>query len=308
MIVPTPARWKNGTALIGLNRTKTSLSRVRNGAIVLIAVFVVAVLGFRFWGDYDWIGAIWMVVITISTVGYGEQSSASPAMQLFTVSVILVGMSASVYTMGGLLQLMLEGELERAIGRRRMEQELRKLEDHIIVCGFGRMGQKLAAELREQEGQLVVLESDPATQQTINELGLMSVCGDATEEEALLAAGVQRARTLVTALPSDADNVFITLTARNLNGGLQIISRAERQSTEKKLRQAGANRVVMPTLVGARQMARMITHPTTADLMELVAQSGYKDFELGEIEIGSLSPLVGRTVEETEATRKHGLL
>ncbi len=287
---------------------KTPLYRIRNGAIVLGVVLIVATCGFRFLGGYDWIGAIWMVVITISTVGHGEQSTQTPAMQLFTVLVIVVGMSASVYTIGGLIQIMLEGELERIIGTRRMNQELSKQADHIIVCGFGRMGQMLADEIQHYHRPFVVVERDPKLQVDATNRGFMMYVGDATEEDVLLAVGIERARCLVSALPSDAENVFITLTAHNLNPKLQIISRAEQKNTEKKLRQAGASRVVMPTVVGARQMARMITHPATADLMELVSQSGFEDLELDEIDISSAAGLVGVTVSETEAWRKHRLL
>jgi voltage-gated potassium channel len=287
---------------------KTPLQRIRNGAIVLGVVLVTATCGFRFFGGYDWIGAIWMVIVTISTVGHGEQSMQSPAMQIFTVFVIVLGMSASVYTVGGLIQIMLEGELERIIGTRRMNQELSKQSGHIIVCGFGRMGQLLSDELQHYRRPLVVVEKDTSLQADASNRGFMMFIGDATEEDVLTAVGIKRAQCLVSALPSDAENVFITLTARNLNPKLQIISRAEQQSTEKKLRQAGASRVVMPTVVGARQMARMITHPATADLMELVSQSGFEDLELDEILISEASGLSGVKVSETEAWRKHKLL
>ncbi len=287
---------------------RTPLYRIRNGAIVLGVVLVLATCGFRFLGGYDWIGAVWMVVITISTVGHGEHSTQTPGMQIFTVIVILLGMSASVYTIGGLIQMMLEGELERIIGRRRMNQELSRLTGHIIVCGFGRMGQHLADELQHHHRAIVVVEINPSSQMEASERGFMIYVGDATEEETLLSVGIERARCLVTSLPTDAENVFITLTARNLNPSLQIISRAEQKSTEKKLRQAGANRVVMPTLVGAKQMARMITHPTTADLMDLVTTTGFEDLELDEFEITPSCGLAGLPISETEAWRKHRLL
>jgi voltage-gated potassium channel len=287
---------------------KTPLHRIRNGAFVLGFVFVIATCVFRFFGGYDWIGAVWMVVVTISTVGHGEHSTQSQAMQGFTVLVILLGMSASVYTIGGLIQLMLEGEFERIIGTRRMTQEIAKLSGHIVVCGFGRMGQDLAGELQRRHQTIVVVESNPALQSVSTDQGFIVYTGDATNEDVLMAVGVDRAKSLVSALPSDAENVFITLTARNLNPDMQIISRAELQSTEKKLQQAGANSVVMPTVVGARQMARMITHPATADLMELVSQSKFEDLELDEIKITSASGLAGVTVAQTTAWRKHNLL
>ena len=286
---------------------KSPLQRVKEGAIFLSSVFLVAVCGYRFLGGYDWVDAIWMVVVTISTVGYAEQSTLPPRLQIFTVFVILLGMSAAVYTFGGFFQLMLEGELDRVIGRRRMTKELEQLSDHIIICGYGRMGQNVAAELRLQKRFVVVEEDTDIAEEAIAK-GVVTICGDATEESVLLAAGIDRATALVATLPSDAESVFITLTARNLNQTLAIIARAEHASSENKLRQAGANYVVMPTVVSSRQISRMITRPTTAELMDLVTQSDFEDLELDEVAIASDCKLSGMTINQTHAHRDHNVL
>ncbi len=287
---------------------RSPLHRIRLGACVLVSVFALAVIGYRVIGGYDWVDAIWMVVITISSVGYSERSSFGPTLQIYTIFVILFGMTAAVYTFGGLMQVMIEGELERVIGKRRMTRDLDKLSNHIIICGFGRMGQNLVNDLRSAAQQVVAIDSDPIAVDEAIAAGVLCVHGDATEESLLESVHIRRATTLVTTLPSDAESVFITLTARNLNPSLQIIARAEHQSTEKKLRQAGANKVVMPTIVGARQMVRMITRPTTTDLMELVSESGVADLELDEFLIHEDGALVGVSVGETEAHRRHKLL
>ncbi len=287
---------------------RSPLQRIRLGACVLTLVFALAVAGYRVIGDYDWVEAVWMVVITISTVGYGEHSGFTPALQIFTIFVILFGMTAAMYTFGGLFQMMLEGELERVIGRRRMTRELEHLNNHVIICGFGRMGRNLIGDLRKHSRQLVTIDNDPLVAEDANAEAVLCVQGDATQESLLELVNIQQASALVTTLPSDADNVFITLTARNLNPSLQIIARAEQISTEKKLKQAGANKIVMPTIVGARQMVRMITRPSTADLMELVSESNVADLELDEMVISQQSRLVGVTVRETEAHRRHKLL
>lgn len=287
---------------------KSPLQRIRIGAIVLACVVVAAVFGYRFIAGYDWIGAIWMVVITISTVGHSETSGLSPGIQIFTVFVILFGMTASVYTFGGLVQLMLEGELERVIGRRKMTRDLQQLSNHIIVCGYGRMGQHLVEDLSNESQVVVVIDNDSLVVEEAVAQGLLCVHGDATEEELLDSVQIRSAKTIVTTLPSDADCVFITLTARNLNPTLQIVARAEHRSTEKKLRQAGANRIVMPTIVGAKQMVRMITRPTTADLIELVTESSFQDVELDEITIGATSPLAGKKLQDVSSLQKLELL
>ncbi len=287
---------------------KSPLQRIASGGLLLFAVFGIAVVGYRCFGDYDWLQATWMVVITISTVGYSETSTLSPTLQMLTIFVIVVGMSAAAYTFGGLVQLLLAGEIDRLIGMRRMTAEIASLKDHVIICGFGRMGQCLAAELKSHRRESVILELDPDRLREADELGYACLTGDATEETTLTSAGIERARTLVAALSGDAENVFLTLTARNLNSKLQIVARADQVSTEKKLRQAGADRVVMPTVVGSQQMARVITRPTTADLIDLVSQREFADLELDELRVSENSKLVGMSIGETNAHRDHNLL
>ncbi len=287
---------------------RTPLKRIRLGGFVLLVIFLAAVVGYRFIGGYTWTAAVWMVVITISTVGYAESSQLSPAVQALTVAVILLGISASVYTFGGLIQLILEGELENAMGKRRMTKDIHGLSGHTIICGYGRMGRNLADELRSQHTALVIIDHDTEAIVEATAIGLLCVHGDATEETTLEDAGLHRASTLVSTFPNDAESVFITLTARDMNQTVKIIARAERESTQKKLRQAGADTIVMPTVVGARQMGRMITRPSTAHLINLVDEGSNPDFDLEELKVVDGSPLVGMSVEKTEAHRRHKLL
>lgn len=286
---------------------KSPFERIRLGAFVLVTVLLTAVVGYRVAG-FDWIGAIWMTVITISSVGFGEHSELHPGVQVFTVIVIVFGMSATAYTLGGLVQLMLEGEFERLLGTHRVNREIERLEDHVIICGFGRIGKLLTADLTRERQKLVVIEREPEMIAEARQRAYLCLQGDATEEEVLKAAGIERARALVTALPNDAANVFITLTARNLNSAVLVIARAEQESTGKKLRQAGANKIVMPAAIGAHRMARLITRPSTADMMELVTETNLPGFELDEILLPENAKLVGVSVRATEARRKHGLL
>ena len=286
---------------------RSPLERIRLGAAVLAVILLAAVVGYHALG-YRWLDAVWMVVITVSSVGYGERSVVDDPTKLFSIVVIVFGMCAAAYTIGGLLQMLTEGELERALGRRRMNREIERLADHVIICGFGRMGEILAYDLKQMKRPFVIIENDAERIAEAKEQQYLCLNGDATEEHTLLGAGVERAKSIVTELPNDAANVFITLTSRNLNPNIQIIARAEHRSTEKKLRQAGADRVVMPALVGARRMVRLITRPSTADLMELVTEKNFLDYELDEIAVPEDSKLVEVTVRETEAHRRHRLL
>jgi voltage-gated potassium channel len=285
----------------------TSLRRVCIGAVVLGVVFGVAVAGYRIAGR-TWLDAVYMVVITISTVGYGETSTLSPGQQVLTIGVIVFGISAAVFTLGGFIQMMMEGEIDRALSVGRTTRAIERLERHVVLCGFGRIGQILAHELKSKSQSFVVIDNDPEAVAEAQNAGCLVLLGDATEEDVLVSAGVQRAQSLVTALPNDAANVFITLTSRNLNREMQIIARGEYQTTEKKLLQAGANRVVLPAAIGALRMAAMITRPSTIELMELVAGQSVLDVEIDEILVSAASPLVGKTILDAETRRRHGLL
>lgn len=276
--------------------------------MVLGTVFVVAVIGFQLLGDYDWVTALWMTVITISSVGFSESTDSTPALQLFTVGVIVFGMSAAAYTLGGFIQMVLEGELEIFLGHRRMTRGIENLSDHVIVCGFGRIGEVLTSDLRHSRREFVVIDASTERFEAAKSLGYLCICGDATSDETLMGAGIERARTLVSSLPSDADNVFITLTARTLCPDVQILSRAEHPTTERKLLQAGADKVIMPAIIGAHRLERLITRPSTAHLIELVSESSVMDLELDEISLPDQSRLIGVTVASTEAHRKHRLL
>ena len=286
----------------------TPLSRFRLGAIITATIIVCAVAGYYLLGERSLLESIFMVIITVSGVGFSETSTMPPHMQVFTVAVIITGMTAVAYTIGGIIQMVAEGEIERVVSQRRMTQGVDRMKDHVILCGFGRNGQILAANLHQQGVPFVVVERDGADAEEAMSLNYMIVVGDATEEQVLLNAGVDRAKTVVSVLPSDAGNVFITLTSRNLNPRLQIIARAEFETSRNKLLQAGADRIVMPAVIGADSIARLITRPTTAEVIELVGGSSSLDVQMEEMAIPHEHTLVGTTVRETSANRRHGLL
>ena len=287
--------------------TPPSLKRLRLGLIILGIIFVVGVFGYWVSG-FSLLDSVYMVVVTLSTVGYREMGPMTPALKLFTSAMIVVGVSTALYIMGGLLQMMFEGEINRAVGLRRVTREIERLANHVVLCGFGRMGEVLAGELQRHKKPFVILENDPERIAEATSLNYLALNDDGTEEEALLLAGVARAKCLVTTLPRDADNVFITLTARNLNPNVMIIARGEFQTTEKKLIQAGADRVVLPAATGALRMAAMITRPAAVELIEVVAGRQIAEVEVDELTVPADSPLVGMTVRQSDARSRHGLL
>lgn len=285
-----------------------SWQKVRAGLLFLATFFCISVVGFRVFGDYSWLDAIWMVVITISSVGFGEKSNIPDAAKIWTIFVIVIGMSAAAYAMGAFVQMVTAGEIRRAIGNRRMSKSISQLSSHVIVCGYGRTGEVLCEQLQRHGISFLVIDTSDHGYDSAVENGVLCLKGDATEDEVLQIAGVDRAKTLITTLPNDASNVFITLTARTCNATLQIIARADHPTSANKLRQAGANRVVLPTIIGAQKMARMVTRPVSADLIDLVVEQTFLGVELDELTVTDHCRLAGIAVRDTDANRRHRLL
>ena len=264
--------------------------------VIGVATLGYIVLG---WNPMD---AFYMVIITVFAVGYGEVLPVeSLAAHIWTIIVILSGWSAVVFTLGGVIKSVTEGELQRATATIRRQRAMNQLFDHVIICGYGRMGQTLAGELQQSGVPFVVIDRDEERVAQIEADKFLSLRGDATDEGVLQRAGIARARALATVLPQDALNVFITLTARNLSSEITIIARGEQLSTEKKLMQAGANEVILPATIGALRIAHSIIEPTIANLMREIG--GGLDLrglgvEIDELQLHRRAHLVGKTVGE----------
>ena len=285
----------------------SSRKRIIAGVIFFSLTTLFAVAGYMMagWGFLD---AIYMVVITIFGVGYGEvKPLASPVLKLFTIFVIVAGFLSVAYTVSGFVQLITEGEIRRALNIKRMTKEIESLDQHVIICGFGRIGQLVARKLKSEHQMFIVVDNDPNRTTLAQEQGYLIYQGNATDESVLEAAGIYRAKSLATVLPNDAANVFITLTAREMNPDLMILARGEMPSTEKKLRLAGANHVVLPASISALRMAHLISHPSAVDfLAQTNGHQGLNEFlaeldiQLNEIVVEANSALVGGTIGDIE--------
>ncbi len=284
------------------------LLRIRRGLTFMAVFLVVAVVGHMLVADEGLLTSLYFVVITVSTVGYGETSQADVETKIFTIATIAVGAVAVGYTFTLIVQAMVEGEIRQALGVQRMNNEIKQMKGHAIICGFGRIGQTLCEELSRRGRHFVIVDRDPSVVANLSDEDMLAVTGDATDEDTLLDAGIERASTLVVALSGDADNVFLTLTARNLNPDMRIIARGEQHATEKKLRQAGANEVVLPAVIGARRMAAMVTRPHAAAMIDHFTDHKKLDADLEELTVPNASSLVGKSVRETAARQKHHLL
>ncbi|WP_145245046.1 potassium channel family protein [Aeoliella mucimassa] len=260
--------------------------------------------------------AIYMVVITVFGVGYGEvQPIDSVPLRAVTMALIFTSYGSLIVIVGGFVQMVMEGEISRALSHRRITRGIDELKGHTILCGFGRAGRILAKQLAEANHQFVVVDMDGDRLSEAESHGYLILQGNAVEEETLIKAGVERAKTLASVLAADADNVFITLTARELNPDLHIVARAEYASTEKKLIRSGANRVVLPAVIGGMRMAQLITRPSTEELLashqnieELQHELGHIGLKLDELPVTAGSPLDGHAVADIELGGNQGFL
>jgi len=278
------------------------------GLSFMAGTMVLGVIGYLVAG-WDLSDAVYMVVITIFTVGYGEvRPIQEEGLRDFTMVLIVLGCFSVIFVSGALVQFLLEGQIRRTLGERRMSAELKKLNNHAIICGYGRIGRMVAADLNAGQRPFLIVDRDPKRLDLARESGYLTLEGEATEESVLLEAGVARASVLATVLPSDASNVFITLSARDLNPGLNIIARGEDPSTERKLLQAGANRVVLPAHIGAERISHLILFPEAADLIDDAEKSihlqenlGNIGLEMEEAVLPPHSPFIGKSVRELES-------
>jgi voltage-gated potassium channel len=294
---------------------KSSFRNIILGAIAFASTILIAIAGYVMAG-WNLLDAIYMTTITVFGVGFGEvRPITSPALRVFTIIVIVAGYTSVVYIVGGFVQMVTEGEINKALSARRIEREIDSLQQHVIICGYGRIGQILARRLYKIQQPFVVVDSSSDRVALAEAKGYLTKVGSATDETVLQAVGIERAKALTTVLPDDAVNVFITLTAREMNPNLIILARGEYPSTEKKLKLAGADHVIMPASIGAERMAQMITHPAAMDFLnqddgrhtlnELLAQI---DVYMDELTISSDSPLAGKTVSDMEVRGKGGFL
>ncbi|WP_448527118.1 potassium channel family protein [Parathermosynechococcus lividus] len=277
-----------------------ALKRVVVGISFFLLTMAVAVIGYVSFG-WNWLDAFYMYVITVFGVGYGEvRPLITPEQRIFNMIVIVAGSASAIYTVGAILQMFTEGEIKRLLDVQRAARDISKLNRHVIVCGFGRIGQVMAQELTHAKTPFVILDVDEQRISLAEKLGYLAYLGSAAEEAALRVVGIDRAIALATVLPNDTMNVFITLTARHINAELLILSRANLPATEAKLRMAGADHVVLPTRIGATQMANLIRRPRGIDFLE---QTGDRqglnqllnqiDVQLAELDITSEYPYVG---------------
>ena len=277
---------------------------------VLLVIFIVGlgVTGYMMIEGWNLLDALYMTVTTLTTVGYDEVHEMTKTGQMFTILLICLGVSFFLYVAGAVVQFMVEGRIRTILGRRRLDKKIDRLKNHYIICGYGRIGKVLCKMLLSKPIDLVVVEKDPDLIPEMDADKILYVSGDATNEENLIKAGIQRAKGLIAALATDTENVFLVLTARQLNPDLYIIARASRNESKTKLQAAGANKVELPYDMGAVSMAQRIIRPTVTSFLELAVAHKRKDIQMEEMPVRSSSDLVNVMLKDSGIRQQFNLI
>jgi len=275
--------------------------------ILVVGVLVIGSAGYMIiegWGVLD---ALYMVVITLATVGYKEVHTLSPAGTIFTMLLIVFGVFTLYYVIRVFSEYILASKFDEDFKNKQMNSKIQSLKDHYIVCGLGRVGEKVVDELSKENVDFVIIEADPDTVEACREKGYLSLAGDATDEEVLLQAGVMNAKGLISALGRDSDNILTVITARTLNSNLFIVARANTDTAVSKLLRVGANRAISPYQISAFRMATFVMHPGVADFVDNMLDLKNTEVEISDMTVGSNSSLVGQPIEKYLANRKSGV-
>ncbi len=275
--------------------------------ILSFLVIFIGAVGYMFIEHWSFLESLYMTIITLSTVGFGEVHPLSPKGEIFTIFLIFMGIGVVAYTIGSVAQFMVEGHIKKILERRAMQKKIDKLRGHYIVCGYGRVGKGVCEELKREKRPLVVIEHDPEVIAEIEKQNLLYVQGEATEDEVLLKAGVKQAAGLLAVLGSDADNVYVVLTARELNPNIQIVARADKEEAVSKLKRAGANKIIPLYTIAARKIAFTITRPLVTDFIELAVYQGV-DLQLEEVPVGPLAQIKDVSLRESGLREKFDII
>lgn len=285
-----------------------ALRHLKKIGLLLVLVIAIGTSGYHYIEGWPWFDGFYMVVTTLTTIGYQEVHPLSHAGRVFNVFVITSGVSLLLLGVGLLSQALLEFELQSFFGRRRMEREIGRLTDHYIICGMGRVGRSVARELARKPAQFVIIENAEPKRQRFATENWLVLSGDATQEQTLREAQIERARGLIAATTTDATNLYIVLTARGLNPHLKIIARASEDAAEKHLLTAGADSVVSPYSFAGQRIAQSLLRPHVVSFLDTATTHLGMDLEIGEVHITAGSMFAGKTLESSRIRQERGVI
>jgi len=296
-------------------------SRWRLALGLMVLVVAAGTLGYMLIARMGFVDALYQTVVTVTTVGYTDlaleraedleaagRTGIANRVKVFDIILVVFGIGAIAYSFSVFIQSLIEGELREAIGLRRAKRRVHFMKNHFIICGFGRMGAIIAESLQRDRIPAVVIERNPEKRKEIQDMGLVCLTGDATNDETLREAAIEKARGLIAVTDSDPENLFVTLSARQLNPNLNIVSRVLSPESEQKLLRAGANRVILPYKLGAHQIAQAALRPNVVDFIEIATRTSKLDIEIEEIPVNPESELAGKKLHEATILRRLGLI
>jgi voltage-gated potassium channel len=275
---------------------------------ILILIIAAGTIGYMMIEGWPFVDALYMTVITISTVGFKEVNQVGEGGRIFTMVLVFSGVGFTLYVAAAVVQFMVEGRIRIIMGRRRLNKKIDRLKNHYIVCGYGRIGRVLCRHLKRANIDVAVIERDSGQIPVMDEDGVLYIVGEATDENSLIKAGIERAKAVVAALATDTDNVFLVLTARQLVPELLIMARASQETAKIKLRAAGANYVESPYEMGAVSMAHRIIRPTVTSFLDLAFAHKRKDIQMEEIPVSNASELVNVQLKDSGIRQNYNLI
>lgn len=276
--------------------------------LILLSLWVVGTIGYVLIENYSWFDAFYMTIITVATVGYQEVHPLSVEGKVFTAFLIITSFGTFAYAVSSITKFVIDGEFNEFFKNRKLNATIDKISDHVIICGYGRNGRQAAQVLKKHNKRFVVIENSAALTATLNhKFSELVITGDSTQDEVLIKAGILRAKAIITTLPVDADNLFIVLTARNLNKNITIISRASEDNSDTKLKIAGANNVIMPDRVGGAHMASLVMKPDVMEFIDHITAEGGDNISLEEISFERIpDELKNKTLKDLEIRNRSG--
>jgi voltage-gated potassium channel len=277
--------------------------------VIFVVLLLIGTFGYMVLENTGFWMGLYLTIITVFTVGYGDIVPVHDSGRIFTVFLVITSVSFVFYVFSKITETMIEGELRGLYKRRKMQRQISRLKEHYIICGFGRIGKEIGRILQEYKRPFVVIEKDPEEIKNLEELQYLHLQGDASDDDVLLQAGIEQARGLVSVVASDADNLYITLTARGLNPQMFIMARSSgTPGAQIKLKRAGATRVISPYSIGARRMAHLIVRPTVTDFIDLTMRAGELDLIMEELLVSANSRLVDKNLIDSEIRKRYDVI
>jgi voltage-gated potassium channel len=283
-------------------------SKLKIAFLILFTVFIVGTTGFHFIEGWSFIDSFYTTITTLTTVGYGDFTPRTAEGKIFTVFIIIFGVGTMLYSLVLMAETFIEARLRRLLGRGKLEKIIEKMNNHYIICGGGRIGFLICRELITGKMPCVVIDNNPEVIQKAQDEGFICFKGDATQDKILIEAGIKRAKGIVCVLPSDAENLYVILTAKELNQQVYIISRSEEEESEHRLLRAGADRVMSPYTLGGMRMAMAILRPAMLDFIEITTRQQSLELRMEEISVCKGSPIISLSLEDSGIRQRYGLI